>query len=157
MGSIPTPAIDFAFFLRHGVSPRVMWRATLHRFAERVRRLFRVLADVEFNGRIDRLVPHPLHEDLRHHAGCPPFSERIIIDPQKIAKLLRTLGRATASNHLAGRVCPPNAVQQTAKRSSRARLPSMTYLGSSRISKGKGTRQFAEQPANTLPVYPLRL
>jgi hypothetical protein len=33
----------------------------------------------------------------------------------------------------------------------------MTFLRTSRISEGKFTRQFACQPANTLPVYPLRL
>jgi hypothetical protein len=33
----------------------------------------------------------------------------------------------------------------------------MAFFRSSRISEGNRTRQVAEQPANLLPVYPLRL
>ena len=36
------------------------------------------------------------------------------------------------------------------------RLPSMSFLRSSPITEGCITRSFAEQPANTSPVYPLR-
>jgi len=42
---------------------------------KRLGRRLGIWADVMPQGRLDRLVPHQLHEHLRHHTDCPPFAE----------------------------------------------------------------------------------